>query len=167
MFRLWNGVLIPKSFAKGVGFEKSSTKNEFYGNQLQGKRGELLGRIDRQNCSFRTAKTIIIKFGFHASFVELESAKNALNELDLYSQELQLIEFIERHEQGIEELESLDPVQSEDRVTFGNWTESHSLIDSDDENELNNVASVATSSEMRNIMKKYAQLSRRTIPMVK
>ncbi|GFU87361.1 hypothetical protein TNCV_2716471 [Trichonephila clavipes] len=58
----------------------SSTKNGFYGNQLRGKRGELLGRIDRQNSRFRTAKTIIIKFGLHASFVESESAKNALNE---------------------------------------------------------------------------------------
>ncbi|GFY02300.1 transposon Tf2-9 polyprotein [Trichonephila clavipes] len=47
----------------------------------RGKRGELLGRIDRQNSSFRTAKTTIIKFGLHASFVELESAKSALNEL--------------------------------------------------------------------------------------
>ncbi|GFT99238.1 hypothetical protein TNCV_4084151 [Trichonephila clavipes] len=37
-------------------------------------------RIDRQNSRFRTAKTIIIKFGLHASFVESESAKNALNE---------------------------------------------------------------------------------------
>ncbi|GFY15187.1 uncharacterized protein TNCV_1570001 [Trichonephila clavipes] len=48
----------------------------------RGKRGELLGRIDRQNSRFRTAKTIIIKFGLHASFVELESAKNALNEAE-------------------------------------------------------------------------------------
>ncbi|GFX44611.1 alkylglycerol monooxygenase [Trichonephila clavipes] len=47
----------------------------------RGERGELLGRIDRQNSRFRTAKTIIIKFGLHASFVELESAKNALNEV--------------------------------------------------------------------------------------
>ncbi|GFU51814.1 transposable element Tc3 transposase [Trichonephila clavipes] len=46
----------------------------------RGKRGELLGRIDRQNSRFRTAKTTIIKFGLHASFVELESAKSALNE---------------------------------------------------------------------------------------
>ncbi|GFW18960.1 uncharacterized protein TNCV_164761 [Trichonephila clavipes] len=46
----------------------------------RGKRGELLGRIDRQNSRFRTAKTIIIKFGLHASFVELESAKNSVNE---------------------------------------------------------------------------------------
>ncbi|GFU13328.1 uncharacterized protein TNCV_3843281 [Trichonephila clavipes] len=47
----------------------------------RGKRGELLGSIDRQNFRFLTAKTIIIKFGLHASFVELESAKNALNEV--------------------------------------------------------------------------------------
>ncbi|GFW04350.1 hypothetical protein TNCV_877221 [Trichonephila clavipes] len=46
----------------------------------RGKRGELLERIDRQNSRFRTAKTTIIKFGLHASFVELESAKSALNE---------------------------------------------------------------------------------------
>ncbi|GFT73438.1 hypothetical protein TNCV_4020871 [Trichonephila clavipes] len=47
----------------------------------RGKRGELLGRIDRQNSRFRTAKTII-KFGLHAFFVELESAKNAFNEAE-------------------------------------------------------------------------------------
>ncbi|GFU89479.1 hypothetical protein TNCV_3902951 [Trichonephila clavipes] len=39
--------------------------------------GKLLGRIDGQNSRFRTAKTTIIKFGLHASFVELESAKSA------------------------------------------------------------------------------------------
>ncbi|GFV90904.1 DUF4817 domain-containing protein [Trichonephila clavipes] len=44
------------------------------------KRGELLRRIDKKNSRLRTAKTIIIKFGLHASFVELESIKNALNE---------------------------------------------------------------------------------------
>ncbi|GFX09794.1 uncharacterized protein TNCV_653931 [Trichonephila clavipes] len=46
----------------------------------RGKREELLGRIDRQNSRFRTTRTIIVKFVLHASFVELESAKNALNE---------------------------------------------------------------------------------------
>ncbi|GFY21440.1 hypothetical protein TNCV_1165881 [Trichonephila clavipes] len=46
----------------------------------RGKRGELLGRIDRQNSRFRTAKTTIIKFVLPASFVELESTKSALNE---------------------------------------------------------------------------------------
>ncbi|GFX10680.1 hypothetical protein TNCV_147221 [Trichonephila clavipes] len=46
----------------------------------RGKRGELLGRIDRQNSRFRTFKSIIIKLGLHASFVELESSKIALNE---------------------------------------------------------------------------------------
>ncbi|GFU48341.1 hypothetical protein TNCV_1634571 [Trichonephila clavipes] len=45
------------------------------------KLGELLGRIDRQNSRFRTGKTAIIKFGLHASFLELESAKSALNEV--------------------------------------------------------------------------------------
>ncbi|GFX07669.1 hypothetical protein TNCV_4159381 [Trichonephila clavipes] len=44
------------------------------------KRGELFGRINRQNSRFRNAKTIIIKLGLHASFVELESAKDAVNE---------------------------------------------------------------------------------------
>ncbi|GFU66777.1 ATP-dependent DNA helicase [Trichonephila clavipes] len=44
-------------------------------------RRKLVGRIDRQNSRFRTAKTTIIKFGLHASFVELESAKSALNEI--------------------------------------------------------------------------------------
>ncbi|GFX88905.1 hypothetical protein TNCV_2576121 [Trichonephila clavipes] len=39
-----------------------------------------LGRIDRQNSRYRTAKTTISKFSSHASFVELDSAKNALNE---------------------------------------------------------------------------------------
>ncbi|GFW72308.1 hypothetical protein TNCV_703451 [Trichonephila clavipes] len=48
---------------------------------FSGKRGELLGRIDRQNSRFRTSKTTIIKFGLHASFVELELAKSALNEV--------------------------------------------------------------------------------------
>ncbi|GFV41143.1 hypothetical protein TNCV_2667341 [Trichonephila clavipes] len=46
----------------------------------KGKRGELLGRIDRQNSRFRTAKTTIIEFGLPASIVELESAKSAVNE---------------------------------------------------------------------------------------
>ncbi|GFY00633.1 hypothetical protein TNCV_2140271 [Trichonephila clavipes] len=58
----------------------------------RGKRGELLGRIDRQNSRFRTAKTITIKVDLHASFVELESAKNALNQripMDVRSDEAQ------------------------------------------------------------------------------
>ncbi|GFV00205.1 reverse transcriptase domain-containing protein [Trichonephila clavipes] len=60
-----------------------STKNGFYGNQLQGEAGRVIGRIDRQNSRFRTATTIIIKFGYHASFVESESAKNAVNEVEV------------------------------------------------------------------------------------
>ncbi|GFX76665.1 uncharacterized protein TNCV_663741 [Trichonephila clavipes] len=55
-------------------------KMDFTEINSRGKRGELLGRIDRQNSRFRTAKTTIIKFGLHASFVELESAKSALND---------------------------------------------------------------------------------------
>ncbi|GFV67381.1 hypothetical protein TNCV_3671361 [Trichonephila clavipes] len=47
----------------------------------RGERRELLGHIDKQNCRFRAAKTTIIKFGLHASFVELESGKSALNEV--------------------------------------------------------------------------------------
>ncbi|GFY06804.1 hypothetical protein TNCV_482091 [Trichonephila clavipes] len=62
---------------------ESPTKNGFYGNQLRGKRGELLGLIVRQNSRFRTAKTVIIKFGLDASFVDLESAKNSLNEFHI------------------------------------------------------------------------------------
>ncbi|GFW20367.1 transposable element Tcb1 transposase [Trichonephila clavipes] len=46
-----------------------------------GKRGEFLGRIDRQNSRFRTAKTTRTKFGLHDSFVELKSSKSALNEV--------------------------------------------------------------------------------------
>ncbi|GFV58506.1 hypothetical protein TNCV_1055101 [Trichonephila clavipes] len=45
-----------------------------------GEAGRVIGRIGRQNSRFRTAKTSIIKFGLHAFFVELESAKSALNE---------------------------------------------------------------------------------------
>ncbi|GFW74027.1 hypothetical protein TNCV_545511 [Trichonephila clavipes] len=49
--------------------------------------------------------------------------------LDSYNQELAIDELIEMHEQDIEELESLDPVQSEDRMTFGNLTEGFNLIE--------------------------------------
>ncbi|GFT66919.1 hypothetical protein TNCV_3530711, partial [Trichonephila clavipes] len=48
-------------------------------NSREKRREDVLGRIDRQNSRFRTAKTIIIKIGLHVSFVELEYAKNALN----------------------------------------------------------------------------------------
>ncbi|GFV09156.1 hypothetical protein TNCV_4077581 [Trichonephila clavipes] len=43
--------------------------------------------------------------------------------LDSHNQKLAIHELIEEQEQNIEELESLDPVQSEDRMTVGNWTE--------------------------------------------
>ncbi|GFV50823.1 transposable element Tc3 transposase [Trichonephila clavipes] len=59
-----------------------------------GKQGELLGRIDRQNSRFQTAKTIIIKCGLHVYFVELESAKNALNEWPANSPDLNPIEHV-------------------------------------------------------------------------
>ncbi|GFX25955.1 hypothetical protein TNCV_2303371 [Trichonephila clavipes] len=47
----------------------------------RGEAGRVMGRIDRQNSRFQTAKTIIIKFGLHTSLVELESGKSALNEV--------------------------------------------------------------------------------------
>ncbi|GFV81629.1 adenylate cyclase type 2 [Trichonephila clavipes] len=46
----------------------------------RGKRGELLGRIDRQNSRFLTAKTIIIKFCLRASFVELECRQRGIDD---------------------------------------------------------------------------------------
>ncbi|GFW41911.1 transposable element Tcb2 transposase [Trichonephila clavipes] len=70
----------------------------------RGKRGELLGRIDRQNSRFRAAKTTIIKFGLHASFVELESAKSALNEDEVEKLAYQLNEEAERTERPIRRL---------------------------------------------------------------
>ncbi|GFV39264.1 uncharacterized protein TNCV_1229661 [Trichonephila clavipes] len=65
---------------------------DFTKSNSRGKRGELLGRIDRQNSRFRTAKTIIIKFGLHASFVELESAKNAVNETVLETKRVNFVD---------------------------------------------------------------------------
>ncbi|GFW73851.1 hypothetical protein TNCV_48401 [Trichonephila clavipes] len=61
------------------------------------KRKESLGRIDRQNSRFRTAKTTIIKFGLHVSFVELESAKSALNELCLIGYDKRHYGYDKRH----------------------------------------------------------------------
>ncbi|GFS90677.1 hypothetical protein TNCV_3771031 [Trichonephila clavipes] len=46
-----------------------------------------------------------------------------------HNQGLTFEEFIEIQEQDIEELESLDPVQSGDRMTVGNWTEGLDLIE--------------------------------------
>ncbi|GFY01203.1 tigger transposable element-derived protein 1 [Trichonephila clavipes] len=50
---------------------------------------------------------------------------------DSHNEELTTDELIEMHEleQDIEELGSLNPVQLEDRMTFGNWTEDLSLIE--------------------------------------
>ncbi|GFU50421.1 hypothetical protein TNCV_3906311 [Trichonephila clavipes] len=47
--------------------------------------------------------------------------------LHLYNQELKVAEQKVKQEQDIEELESLDPVESEDRITIGNLAESLSL----------------------------------------
>ncbi|GFY25323.1 hypothetical protein TNCV_2484431 [Trichonephila clavipes] len=47
--------------------------------------------------------------------------------LDFHYQELTMDELMEKHD--IEELESLDPVQSEDRMTVGNLTERLRLIE--------------------------------------
>ncbi|GFW04232.1 hypothetical protein TNCV_2669971 [Trichonephila clavipes] len=49
--------------------------------------------------------------------------------LDSHYQELTIDELTEMHEQDIEELESFDPVQSEDRMIVGNLTEGLNLIE--------------------------------------
>ncbi|GFX62390.1 hypothetical protein TNCV_1381151 [Trichonephila clavipes] len=49
--------------------------------------------------------------------------------LDFHNQELTTDGLTEMHEQDIEKLESLDPVQSENQMTFGNSIESLSLIE--------------------------------------
>ncbi|GFT85756.1 hypothetical protein TNCV_4027021 [Trichonephila clavipes] len=51
--------------------------------------------------------------------------------LDSNNQEQKIDEFRDMHEQepSIEELESLDPVQSEDRMTVGNLTDGLNLIE--------------------------------------
>ncbi|GFW97880.1 hypothetical protein TNCV_1426431 [Trichonephila clavipes] len=51
--------------------------------------------------------------------------------LGFYNEELKMDELIEMHgqEQDIQELESLDRFQSEDRLMVGNFTESLNLID--------------------------------------
>ncbi|GFV57735.1 hypothetical protein TNCV_4463331 [Trichonephila clavipes] len=51
------------------------------------------------------------------------------NTLDSHNQELTVDELIDMHEQkqNIEDLESLDPVHSEDRMTIGNLTEGFSV----------------------------------------
>ncbi|GFS94535.1 tigger transposable element-derived protein 1 [Trichonephila clavipes] len=49
--------------------------------------------------------------------------------LDSHNLELTIDELIEMHEQNIEELESLDPVQSEDRMMIGYLTGGLNLIE--------------------------------------
>ncbi|GFW53542.1 tigger transposable element-derived protein 1 [Trichonephila clavipes] len=48
--------------------------------------------------------------------------------LDSHNPELTIGELNKMHEQDIEE-EVLDPVQSEDKMTVGNWTERFSLVE--------------------------------------
>ncbi|GFV47340.1 hypothetical protein TNCV_4829961 [Trichonephila clavipes] len=64
--------------------------------------------------------------------INSEVDRDDIQELrDSHNQELAVDELIEMHkqEQDIEELESLDPFQSEDRITVGNLTEELSLIE--------------------------------------
>ncbi|GFX93668.1 hypothetical protein TNCV_1588451 [Trichonephila clavipes] len=49
--------------------------------------------------------------------------------LDSHYQELTMDKLIEMHEQDIEEFKLLDPIESEDRMKVGNWTEGTSLIE--------------------------------------
>ncbi|GFW84660.1 hypothetical protein TNCV_2597051 [Trichonephila clavipes] len=72
-----------------------------------GKRGEILGRIDRQNSRFRTAKTILIKFGLQASFVELESAKNAVNESSISADGIGHLHIIDGIMNGIKYIDTI------------------------------------------------------------
>ncbi|GFY00300.1 hypothetical protein TNCV_4711021 [Trichonephila clavipes] len=73
--------LLMSETPSSIGLNRVPLRMDFTEINSRGKRGELLERIDSQNSRFRTAKTTIIKFGLHASFVELESTKSALNEL--------------------------------------------------------------------------------------
>ncbi|GFS95263.1 hypothetical protein TNCV_2630911 [Trichonephila clavipes] len=72
--------IIALAFSKERKLNRVLLRMDFMEINSRVKRGGLLERIDRQNSRFRTAKTVIIKFGLHASFVELESAKNVVNE---------------------------------------------------------------------------------------
>ncbi|GFV95072.1 transposase [Trichonephila clavipes] len=64
--------------------------------------------------------------------ISLEVDNDDVQELlDFHNKELKIDEFIEMHEQeqNIEELESIDSVQSKDRMTISNLTEGLSLIE--------------------------------------
>ncbi|GFU76915.1 hypothetical protein TNCV_4520711 [Trichonephila clavipes] len=64
--------------------------------------------------------------------MNLEMDSDGVQELlDFHNQELTMDELIEMHEQkqDIEKFESLNPVQSEDRMTVGNLTEGLNLIE--------------------------------------
>ncbi|GFV99489.1 hypothetical protein TNCV_5078531 [Trichonephila clavipes] len=60
-------------------------------------------------------------------FVVTKNLKH-LELLDSHNQELTIDELIDMHEQDIEELQSLDPVQK-DRMTIGNLREGLSLLE--------------------------------------
>ncbi|GFU24342.1 hypothetical protein TNCV_942361 [Trichonephila clavipes] len=51
--------------------------------------------------------------------------------MDFHNQKLTMDELIEMHERNLEELESLDPIQSEDRMTVENLTKGLCLIEKD------------------------------------
>ncbi|GFX22702.1 uncharacterized protein TNCV_2994351 [Trichonephila clavipes] len=64
--------------------------------------------------------------------INLEVDSDDVQELlDSHIQKLTMEDLTELHEQeqDIEELESLDPVQSENRITIGNLTEGLSLVE--------------------------------------
>ncbi|GFV63971.1 uncharacterized protein TNCV_385461 [Trichonephila clavipes] len=62
--------------------------------------------------------------------INLEMDSDDVRErLDSHNHELTINELVKMHEQDFEELEYLDPVQSEDRKTVGNLTENPSLIE--------------------------------------
>ncbi|GFU76950.1 hypothetical protein TNCV_4521061 [Trichonephila clavipes] len=61
--------------------------------------------------------------------IDIEADSDDIQELlDSHDPKLTMDELIETQEQDIEKLESLDPVQSEDRMTVGNFTEDPQFI---------------------------------------
>ncbi|GFX59521.1 tigger transposable element-derived protein 1 [Trichonephila clavipes] len=67
--------------------------------------------------------------------------------LGSHNHELAIDELIELHEQDIEEFESLDPIQSEDRITIGNLTGGLSLIEKRLQNTVPDEMSVFSTEE--------------------
>ncbi|GFW72828.1 hypothetical protein TNCV_1266711 [Trichonephila clavipes] len=62
--------------------------------------------------------------------INVELGSGNVQELDSLNQELTINELVEKHqqEQGIQELESLNPVQSEDRITIRSLIEGPILL---------------------------------------